>query len=181
MTGRFVRRALLGCLVASFAVALPPAVCAAGDPTFGEYQVKAAFLKNFVKFVEWPPPAQSLTLCILGDDPFKEALAGSEEAGGGRKLTYRRIGAVREAADCQAVFVPAGQRQLLPDLLAAVAGRPVLTVGDGEGMAAAGLMLSFLIEDQKVRFDANLASARRAGLTISSRLLGLAKTVHNPR
>lgn len=154
----------------------------AGEPTFGEYQVKAAFLKNFVKFVEWPPHTRSpLTLCILGDDPFGESLRGSDDAGGGRKLEYRRIPAVGDVGGCQVVFVGRDQREAFPQILAALAGKPVLTVGDAEGMAGAGLMLSFLIEDQKVRFDANLAPARRAGLTVSSRLLGLAKTVHNPR
>ena len=88
---------------------------------------------------------------------------------------------MREAGECQAVFVTQAQRAALPELLAALNGQPVLTIGDGEGMAAAGLMLNFLVEEQKVRFEANLAPARRAGLTISSRLLGLAKTVHNPR
>ena len=96
-------------------------------------------------------------------------------------MTYRRIGAVRETGGCQAVFVAPGQRAAVPELLAVLESRPVLTIGDGEGMAAAGLMLNFLVEEQKVRFEANLAPVRRAGLTISSRLLGLAKTVHNPR
>jgi hypothetical protein len=167
--------------VAALAAAVVPAVSSAADPLFGEYQVKAAFLKNFVKYVEWPPPSAALTLCILGDDPFKEALAGTDDVGGGRKLAYRRIATAREAGGCQAVFVPFSQRDALPEILAALEGKPVLTVGDGEGMAAAGLMLSFLIEDQKVRFEANLAPARRAGLSISSRLLSLARTVHNPR
>jgi hypothetical protein len=168
--------------VAALSAAASPAAGSAADPQFGEYQVKAAFLKNFVKFVEWPPPpSAALTLCILGEDPFKEALAGTDEVGGGRKLTYRRIASIREAGGCQAVFVPFSQREALPEILAALEGKPVLTVGDGEGMAGSGLMLSFLIEDQKVRFEANLAPARRAGLTVSSRLLGLARTVHNPR
>jgi hypothetical protein len=167
--------------VAALSAAVSPAASPAGDPQFGEYQVKAAFLKNFVKFVEWPPPSAALTLCILADDPFKEALAGTDEVGGGRKLRYRRIASIREAGGCQAVFVPFSQRAALPEILAALEGKPVLTVGDGEGMAGAGLMLSFLIEDQKVRFEANLAPARRAGLIVSSRLLGLARTVHNPR
>jgi hypothetical protein len=176
-------RLRIACAAAAAALfaAAAPAVSSAADPLFGEYQVKAAFLKNFVKYVEWPPPSGAITLCILGGDPFKEALAGTDDVGGGRKLAYRRIAKVREAGGCQAVFVPYTQRDALPEILAALEGKPVLTVGEGEGMAAAGLMLNFLIEDQKVRFEANLAPARRAGLSISSRLLGLARTVHNPR
>lgn len=175
-----VSRAVAAAGVVLLAVAMP-AAAAAEEPLFGEYQVKAAFLKNFVKFVEWPTPSATLTLCILGDDPFKDALAGTDDVGRGRTLAYRRIAGIRDAEGCQAVFVPFSQRDALPGVLASLEGRPVLTIGGGEGMAGAGLMLSFLIEDQKVRFEANLAPARRAGLAISSRLLGLAKTVHNPR
>jgi hypothetical protein len=167
--------------VAALVAATSPAVSGAGDPLFGEYQVKAAFLKNFVKFVEWPTPSAVLTLCILGDDPFRGVLAGTDDVGGGRKLTYRRIAEIGEAEGCHAVFVPLSEREALPEILTSLAGKPVLTIGDGEGMAGAGLMLSFLFEEQKVRFEANLAPARRAGLTVSSRLLGLARTVHNPR
>jgi len=159
----------------------PAAARAAGEASAGEYQVKAAFLKNFVKFVEWPLQPPALTLCILGEDPFKDALKGTDDVGGGRSLSYRRVGAARDTSGCQAVFVSHGQRAAIPELIAALNGKPVLTIGDSEGMAAAGLMLSFLVEEQKVRFEANLAPARSAGLTISSRLLGLARTVHNPR
>lgn len=172
---------LLAAAAAALLLAAPQVARAAAEAGYGEYQVKAAFLKNFVKFVEWPPRPGAISLCILGKDPFKEALAGTDDVGGGRSLTYRRIDSVRETGECQAVFVTQAQRASLPELLAALDGKPVLTVGDGEGMAAAGLMLNFLVEEQKVRFEANLAPVRRAGLTISSRLLGLAKTVHNPR
>jgi hypothetical protein len=174
-------RLLAAAAVAVAVLAAPRAGLAAGEAAYSEYQVKAAFLKNFVKFVEWPPSQRAITLCILGEDPFKGMLAGSDDVGGGRSLTYRRIATVRETGDCQVVFLTLGQRAALPELVAAVGARPVLTVGDGDGTAAAGLMLNFLVEDRKVRFEANLAPARRAGLAISSRLLGLAKTVHNPR
>jgi hypothetical protein len=187
ITARCRRARAAACLLAPTALALAllwgsPAVRAAGEATVSEYQVKAAFLKNFVKFVEWPSQTPgSLTLCILGEDPFKDALKGTADVGAGRSLTSRRIGGVGDAAGCQAVFVTAEQRKAIPEIVAALKGKPVLTIGDGEAMAAAGLMLSFLVEEQKVRFEANLAPARSAGLTISSRLLGLAKTVHNPR
>jgi hypothetical protein len=169
-------------MIAGPLLAAALAVSAAGEATYGEYQVKAAFLKNFTKFVEWPQrPPGVLTLCVLGDDPFKDALTGTDEVGSGRTLEYRRIGAVRDAGGCQIVFVPESRRRSIPEILAAFESKPILTVGDGEGMVGSGLMLNFLIEGQKVRFEANLEPARRAGLTISSRLLGLAKTVHNPR
>ena len=176
-----VLRLLAPAALAACLLSAPPAVRAAGEATFAEYQVKAAFLKNFVKFVAWPSSTGAFNVCILGDDPFKGWLAGTEDAGSGRRLAHRRIATVHETDGCQVLFVPAGQRAAIPGILATLDGKPVLTVGDGEGMAAEGLMLSFLIEEQKVRFEVNLAAIRRAGLTVSSRLLGLAKTVHGPR
>jgi hypothetical protein len=171
------------CLLAlALAAVTPSSAAAAGESVFNEYQVKAAFIKNFVKFVEWPSrPSGGLTLCILGDDPFREALKGPDDVGGGRSLTYRRIGKLQDADGCQILFVTRKEAQALPEILAALAGRDVLTIGDSETLAKEGLMIGFLLEEQKVRFEANLEPVRRAGLSISSRLLGLAKTVYNPR
>jgi len=162
-------------------LALPAAAGAAGGEGFAEYEVKAAFVRNFVKFVEWPAKPGTLTLCILGEDPFAGAFAGPEDAGGGRKLVPRRIGRPEESADCQVLFLPAAQKERLADVLAATGDKPVLTIGDLAGQAKAGLVLSFLVEEKKVRFEVNLEPARRTGLVISSKLLGLAKAVHNPR
>jgi hypothetical protein len=139
------------CLLAlALAAVTPSSAAAAGESVFNEYQVKAAFIKNFVKF-------------------------------GGRSLTYRRIGKLQDADGCQILFVTRKEAQALPEILAALAGRDVLTIGDSETLAKEGLMIGFLLEEQKVRFEANLEPVRRAGLSISSRLLGLAKTVYNPR
>jgi len=178
-----LRRGAPAALTALAAVAVfagSPATAAEG--ALDEYQVKAAFIKNFAKFVAWPPAApRALTLCILGDDPFREAFQAKSELGDGRSLVGRRIGRVQEAGDCQILFVPPGGRAVIPEIVAALEGKPVLTVGDGEGTAKAGLMLGFVIEDRKVRFEANLDSVSSSGLTVSSRLLGLAKTVHKAR
>lgn len=164
------------------AIAFGAVFTEAGGAAVGEYQMKAAFIKNFVKFIEWPSrPAGGLTLCILGEDPFRDALTGPDDVGGGRSLSYRRTGSLKDVDGCQILFVTRNEAKALPQILAAVTGREVLTIGDGEGLAKEGLMLGFLLEEQKVRFEANLEPVRRAGLTISSRLLGLAKNVYNPR
>ena len=147
---------------------------------FNEYQVKAAFIRNIVKFVAWPSGAPGvLTLCLLGEDPFNGAFSARSELGDGRSVTGRRIGKVQESGECQILFVSSDRRAALPEILDALGSRPVLTIGDGEGMAKAGLAFGLVVEAQKVRFEANLAAVRRAGLSASSRLLGLAKTVHN--
>lgn len=175
------RRAAICLLALALAAATPSSAAAAGEAVFNEYQVKAAFIKNFVKFVEWPSrPSGGLTCCILGEDPF-DALKGPDDVGGGRSLSYRRIGKLQDAEGCQILFVTRKEAKALPEILGALAGREVLTIGDGEGLAQGGLMLGLLLEEQKVRFEANLEPVRRAGLSISSRLLGLAKTVYNTR
>jgi len=177
-----LRRAAVSLLMLAIAAATPSSTATAGESVFNEYQVKAAFIKNFVKFIEWPArPAGGLTFCILGEDPFWETLKGPDDVGGGRSLSYRRIGKLKDAEGCQILFVTRSEAQALPEILAALAGREVLTIGDGEGLAKGGLMIGFLFEEQKVRFEANLEPVRRAGLSISSKLLGLAKTVYNPR
>ena len=92
---------------------------------FNEYQVKAAFIKNIVKFVAWPSgtPA-ALSLCLLGEDPFGGAFAGKSDLGDGRSLAGRRIGKVQESGECQILFVPSGKRAALPEILDALgAGR----------------------------------------------------------
>jgi hypothetical protein len=168
-----LRRAALCLLALALAAAAASSAATAGE---------SVFIKNFVKFVEWPSrPAGGLTFCILGEDPFREALKGPDDVGGGRSLTYRRIGKLQEGDGCQILFVTRKEAHALPEIIAALAGREVLTIGDGEALAQGGLMIGFLLEEQKVRFEANLEPVRRAGLSISSRLLGLAKTVYNPR
>lgn len=187
LIGRVGRRGVLPrlpavLLAAGFALGARLSPAAAAEPLAAEYQLKAAFVKNIVKFVTWPPgTTASLTLCLLVEDPFNGAFAGPNDLGDGRSLAGRRIDKPQEAGACQLVFVPSGRRGEIPELLAALGAKPVLTIGDGEGMASEGLMFNFLVVAQKVRFEANLAPARRAGMTVSSRLLGLAKTVHNPR
>lgn len=159
-------------------VATPPSPVAAGEAVFDEYQVKAAFIKNIVKFVAWPPGTPgALTICLLVDDPFNNRFAGTSDLGDGRSLAGRRIGTPQESRDCQVLFIPPGRRAAIPEIVGVLGTRPVLTIGDGEGSAKAGLAFGLLVEAQKVRFEANLEATRRAGLTVSSRLLGLAKTV----
>lgn len=122
--------------------------------------MKAAFIKNFVKFIEWPSrPTGSLTLCILGEDPFREVLKGPGDVGGGRSLSYRRIGKLMDADGCQILFVTRKEAQALPEILAALAGREILTISDGDGLAKGGLMIGFLLEEQTGRFVAILLTS----------------------
>jgi hypothetical protein len=162
-------------------LALPVSAQEAASPTPLEYELKAAFLYNFVKFVEWPPdafagPRSPLTICVYGDDPFGSSLdaAVGGESLGERSLLVQRP-AFDELRDCRVLFVSRSERQRMPEVLSEVEGAPVLTVGDTDGFLRAGGIINFVLEENKVRFLINLEAAERNQLKISSKLLRLAK------
>jgi hypothetical protein len=147
-----------------------------------EYELKAAFLYNFAKFVDWPPaafpdPNGSFRICVLGKDPFGaslQAAVGGEEIAG-HKLAVADI--LSRPAGCQILFISRSERDQTAQILAAVRDSPVLTVGDAPGFLEQGGIINFLLEGTKVRFEINNEAAVRARLTISSKLLQLARRV----
>jgi hypothetical protein len=148
-----------------------------------EYQVKAAFLLNFTRFIEWPAeafagPDSSLTICVLGDDPFGGTLdqVVEGEKVKERRLAVQRIRRAPKPKSCQVLFAPDSERdvgEILTDL-----GPGVLTVGEGDGFLRAGGMIGFIVEGRHVRFDINLRAAANASLNLNARLLNVARTVH---
>jgi hypothetical protein len=157
---------------------------AADVESASEYEIKAAYLFNFTRFVTWPAAAfdrvdSPFVICILGADPFGAALdrtiAG--ETADGHPLRIRRIPSPRDAADCQIVFAAAGRSNGSGDMIAALADRPVLTVGDDEAFALAGGMVAFRFDRQTVRLTVNPPALKRAGLSMSSQVLRLARLV----
>ena len=172
------RSGRVGCTVLG-ALLLTWAPLAWAASAAGEYQVKAAFLYNFAKFVNWPGAdggQSAFVLCILGDDPFGagiNAIAGKQV--GGRTLQVRRLGSADGAAACQVLFIASSESGGLSRVLGAIRGRPVLTVGDTPGFAERGVVINLYVEQSKVRFEINVDAAKRAGLNISSQLLKLAR------
>jgi hypothetical protein len=169
-------------------MALGSGFAVAADEPIDEYQVKAAFIYNFARFVQWPswafPNANDpFAICILGRDPFGRSL---EDTVAGRTieghpLVVRHVADRRKAAGCQIVFIDSTEsRHLLP-----TAGdlRPtgILTIGESEAAAAGGVIINFRLDADKVRFDINLEAADREKLKISSRLLSLARIVGSSR
>ena len=145
-----------------------------------EFQVKAAFLLNFTKFVEWPStafaaPDSPIAICVWGSDPFGKTLDQivAEEVVGGRKVVVRRIKEPPAPRACQALFVN-GTGML--NRLSGV-GPGVLTIGEGEGFVRNGGMIGFVVENRRVRFGINETAAEAAGLKLSSKLLGVARSV----
>jgi hypothetical protein len=149
-----------------------------------EYQVKAAYLYNFGRFVKWPAgvaagKGDSFPVCVLGRDPFgsilDSTLAG--EALEGKPVAIRRIAREQDAADCRILFVSSTEEHHLKEILAAIDQAGVLTVSDIPGFSRRGGMIQFVMEGDRVRFEINLATAESARLVLSSELLKVAATV----
>jgi hypothetical protein len=162
---------------------LATAGAALAQPAAPEYDVKAAFLYNFTKFVEWPPGAfqderSSLRFCVLGENSFGAALqtlAGEEVSG--HKLTLVRSESISNLGGCHVLFIARSERERIPRILADLGNAPVLTVADTPGFLEQGGTINFILDGSKVRFEINRAAADKAGIKISSKLLQLARRV----
>jgi hypothetical protein len=150
----------------------------------GEYEVKAAFIYNFAKFIEWPSnaspsPSEPMVIGILGRDPFggeiDRAVAGKTV--NGRRLVIKRFPALESYEYCHILFVSSSERNNLSRILATVANSGVLTVSETERFAQIGGIINFTTVENRIRFEINQAAAERAGLKISSKLLSLGRAI----
>jgi uncharacterized protein DUF4154 len=151
-----------------------------------EYDVKAAFLFKFTKFVEWPsaafPSADApFVIGIVGRDPFgglDRILEGKRT--GDRNFEVRNLSATDSAKlrACQMIFVNASEKHHLDDILSAVQGRPVLVAGETEGFASGGGMVGFVVRRSHMGLEVNSSAAGAARLKISSQLLNIARIVN---
>lgn len=180
LSGQLFRRAA----AIGFAIALGTSMaCGAAPRPVDEYQVKAAFLYNFAKFVEWPSgvfqsATEAISICVLGQNPFGRSLEDtvSGHAIDGRSLIVRNISNLSQVAKCHVLFVSsAGNRPLPQPLSGKETG--VLIVGESETPGADGLVINFRLDGGKVRFEINVEAAERENLRISSKLLSLAHVI----
>jgi hypothetical protein len=150
----------------------------------GEYQVEAAYLYNFGKFIQWPPnvtgaKSDSFSICIFGQDPFGRAL-NATVAGGtieGKGVVVKRITSASEAVACQILFISSSEDNRLGKILETLDKAAVLTVSDISQFSQRGGMIQFVQAANRIRFEVNLAATQNAGLTLSSELLKVAVTV----
>ena len=149
-----------------------------------EYQVKAAFILNFARFVEWPSDAfgdgGALVVGVVGDDPFGGAL---DQLNGntvnGRRLRIKRLRWDDNLRACQILFISASEGRHLGKIMESIRGTSVLTIGEMPQFNQSGGMIKFVIQDNKVRFEINAGAAGQARLRISSKLLALSKGGRN--
>jgi len=181
----------LGILIVALSVLLswaPETFAQARDASdSSEYLIKAGFIFNFAKFVEWPgavfaQPDSPIVIGILGTDPFGTIIDKTvqDKRIGARGFAVKRLkwGAdLKDLKECRILFVGASERAHLDELVQMVKGLPILTVGETPGFAERGGVIRFVLEDNRVRFEVNVDAARQADLTISSRLLTLARII----
>lgn len=175
------RRCWAVALCLSLSIALPPS--GAGASEFDEYAVKAAYLYNFAKFVEWPASAfesadAPLSICIAGNNPFGGALDSlSGKMVESRPVAVRHVPAATGLEKCHIVYIGRSEQGRFKAVLAKLARLPVLTVGDIADFAQEGGMIGLVEAEQRIRFNINVAMTRQANLKLSSQLLKLATIV----
>jgi hypothetical protein len=166
-----------------FALALiGPGQAGARASDSAEYDVKAAFLFNFAKFVEWPPssfagPDAPLAICVLGHDPFGATLDNvvQGERANDRLIAVERPPTALAARACQILFVSASERSRFADILRTVDRSRTLTVSDVPGFLEAGGALRFFLAGNHVRFEINAETTESAQFRVSSKLMRVAR------
>ena len=155
----------------------------AGPDELPEYKVKAVFIYNFAKFVEWPASKLSnhdkiLSICVLGDDPFGAYLnVINGKTIKGRTVVSKTTMKIENAEDCDCLFISDSERNSVAKILKDLENHDVLTISDMDGFLEAGGIIQFVLDQRQVRFLINMGAAKQAGLKFSSKLLELAKEV----
>jgi hypothetical protein len=189
-------------MFAVLALALLAALCVAegrdDNAAEREYQIKAAFIYNFIKFVDWPKEKiadsnEPVIIGIIGKDPFGDAFEPLQEKE--KKVLIQRFQGLAELeksgekkedqphpkqdaiSKCHLLFVCPSESKRLADIVKAVKNSSILTVADTQGFLEVGGIINFVMEEKKIRFEISVTAAEKAGLKIRSQLLRLAKRV----
>ena len=165
---------LCSCILLPFAQAAP-------DTRPTQYEVEAAYLFDFGKFIAWPAASADtpFVICVLGQDPFGAILdrTVAGESLRGRQVQDRRIAHPQDAPGCSILYISSSESPRLNKILSTLQGAPVLTVSDIPDFVQQGGMIQFVLRDGRVRFAVNLAPAQSSGLSMSSELLKVAVEV----
>ena len=177
----------VGPLLALLVLLVPLLPLQAARPV-SEYAVKAAFLLNFTRFVEWPTNAfadakSPLVIGVLGENPFGELLSQTlaGQATQGRPLVLRHLNPGDDTAGCHLLFLGSSVHDSVGSILESLKNSPVVTVGEHERFVDLGGMIGFVLVKDSVRFDINPAVATAARLKLSAKLLAVARSVVKPR
>jgi hypothetical protein len=155
-------------------------------PASLEYQVKAGFLFNFARYVDWPTStnaaAEEFVIGIIDDGTVFPVMAAAlnGKSTHDRTVEIRRLKLNDDIARCQMLFVTRSEEKDLDAILKRVGGAPVLTVGEAPHFAERGGCLNFVPHGENIRFEVNLEAAERAGLKISAKIAAMATIVRRP-
>jgi len=171
--GRVMKRALMMCAVAAPIYAQSAL----------EYDVKAALLLNFARFIEWPDaafdgPGAPINVCVMAPSPFGQALDRvlSGETVSSRPLAAREIRSAAESSGCHLLFVPAGAEARAAAVTRKV-GLHTIMVGESRRFEDMGGAVNFIVDGGRIRFNVNLQPVEDRGVRISARMLQLASRV----
>ena len=165
------------------ALATSASTAAAQERLTREYRIKASFLYNVAKFIEWPERAfaghdSELVVGILGDDPFGAAIDSYEgRTVNGRTVVVRRFESHSDLGYCNVLFISSSEQDNLKEVLASLEGSSVLTVSEMDSFAEAGGIIHIVVRRNRIAFRVNVVTSDRAGLRLSSQLLRLADSL----
>lgn len=186
VSASILRGAWMAAVSLGFLLHLCPPSTAWAQPS-GEAMLKAAFLYNFAKFVEWPEKAlpneaETFTICVIGDERMMQAmnLTLHDKQVQGRTVVSRLLRSLDEAGACQILFVEASAVDVAEQAGSLAKALPILTVGESDRFIQSGGVIKFFVADGKLRFEISPQAAARAQLKISSKLLKLGRIVEAP-
>jgi hypothetical protein len=161
-------------------IAMPGLARGAVDPA-SDTEVKAAFLYKFAKFAEWPASTRPLTMCIVGDTRIASELGKTvrDKRLDGRVFEVKGIGSDAPMLACDVLFISASETRRAAAVLVTLRSLPILTVSDSPGFARRNGIIELVVESERMHFAINTDAATRAGVRLSSRLLGLARIVRD--
>ena len=148
-----------------------------------EYHVKAGFIYNFAKFVEWPTTSfesnnNVIVLCFVSDNPLSEVLFDlNDKIVSGKKIEVRKYKDDHDIEGCNIFFFGTADKTFIQQELIKLKNRNILTVGEIEGFAQMGGIINFFMEKNRLRFEVNVDAARKAGLKLSSQILMSAEII----
>ena len=186
-------RRTLKTIIAFFLLVIPAVVnigdsvvpsCFAQPKAVPEYQLKAAFLYNLLQFIEWPQQtfkdaSSPLIICVYDEAAMENAFSPyRNEKVRGRPLVFKTCAEIKSTFACHVLFVNTQNSTIISSITAKAGRGPVLTVGESDGFAQSGGIINFFTSGNKLRFEINLEAAKKAGLTISSEILKVARIVN---
>lgn len=177
---RYLANWMMVILLASFTVSTHLCVAAS---CYKEDEIKVVLIYHFTKFIEWPPEAlrdtdADFTLCIFGVNPFGGALTTIQgKSVKGKPLVIQHVNRTAQLNTCHILFISTSESVYMAQILAYVKTLPIVTISDLAGFARMGGMFNFVRSRDTIGFEVNPRAARRAGVTIRSKLLRLAKTI----